>query len=404
MTSIEQLKDMPTILVVCEYLSPSSNSTGEYFYHIISAFLEEDFKLILVAPGSDDNKKACESLKRNWGDSFEFNYSKDFSFFNTSKLKAMGWFLSTLSIWYKVSKLRKKTSLLFFGTNPTFLSVLNGLSFYFWRHKSVLLCYDIFPDNLVALTNNKYKKIIGNSLRPLFISSLKKTNKVLVIGHCMADYLVKQGVSQENIAVVSNWADGNEIFPLSNVENNNVKFQFFGNLGPLQGIEKILGACEFVKSENACFTFSGKGGVSKSIQRFIENNRSKVNVNYIGSVGRSRRNSVLNDCDVAIVSLDKRITGMGVPSKAYYSLAAGKPLLVLADAKCETSRLVNKYNLGWVVPSNSCEDIAHVIDRICLNPSAMPSTQHVREIFEKHFDRKIGTGRILNAVLDEVAK
>lgn len=405
MTSNSQLVYRQTILVVTEFVSPSSNSTGEYFFHIVTALLEANCKLILVAPENQSNKSACEFLRSNWGSSFEFYYSKDFSLYNQSRLKAVGWLLSTLSIWYQVKRVSKKTDLIFFGTNPTFLSILNAFYFLFWRHKSILLCYDIFPDNFIALADKKYKKIIAGILKPIFRFALKKVKKVLVIGDCMSDYLVARGVPKENIITVSNWADGSEIYPLEKNEiNKDVRFQFFGNLGPLQGIEYIIEAFGLVKSKNAFLTIAGRGKFSELIERFIENNNTMVGVNYIGSVDHTERNDVLNDCDIAIVSLDKRITGMGVPSKTYYSLAAGKPLLVIADAMCETSRLVKKFNLGWVVSTGSSEDVAHLVDEICLNPSAIPSSQYIRKVFEENFDRNVCTAQILSVLFEEVNK
>lgn len=394
---------MPTILVVTEFVSPSSNSTGEYFFHIVTALLEANCKLILVTPESNDNKYTCELLFNKWGKTFEFYFSKDFSSYNQSKIKAIGWFLSTLSLWYKVIRVSKKINLIFFGTNPTFLSVLNALSFKLWKHKSVLLCYDVFPDNFIAFTESKYKKIIASILKPVFYYSIKKVRKILVIGDCMSAYLAGQGVPKEKIVTISNWADGYEVFPLNNFKiYKNVRFQYFGNLGPFQRIEGIIDAFNLVESKNVSFRFAGRGKLRKLVDKFIKHNQSMVNVTHIESVDYSERNNLLNDCDIAVVSLDKRITGMGVPSKTYYSLAAGKPLLVIADAMSETSRLVKKFNLGWVVSANTSKEIAKVIDKICQNPSLIPSSDHIRKVFEENFDRKVCTARVLNVLLDEV--
>lgn len=391
-----------TIIVVTEYVSPFENSTGEYYFDIVTALLEANFNVLLVTPGTEVNKRTCECLGNSWQNFFQVFFSRDFSDYSNSKIKAVGWLLSALSIWYQVIRLSRKSNLIFFGTNPTFISIFNAFSLLFWKHKSVLLCYDIFPDNFIALTDKKYKRIFGKLIKPIFHMSLKKTNKILVIGDCMAAYLLGLGVKRRNIVKVSNWANGSDLFPLgiSEIESN-IKFQFLGNLGPLQGIENILASFYHVKSKNVDFTFAGKGKLCKSIEQFIGSNHTVVNVDYIGSVDRAERNYVLNDCDIAVVSLDKRITGMGVPSKAYYSLAAGKPLLVIADAQCETSRIVNEYGLGWVVSSGSVHDIAQTIDKIANDPAVIPDSSHIRNIFEKNFDRRVGTERILNAVIDE---
>ena len=40
--------------------------------------------------------------------------------------------------------------------------------------------------------------------------------------------------------------------------------------------------------------------------------------------------------------------GLAVPSKSYFSLAHGLPLLTIMNKKSEISNFVNKNNFGWI--------------------------------------------------------
>ena len=44
--------------------------------------------------------------------------------------------------------------------------------------------------------------------------------------------------------------------------------------------------------------------------------------------------------------------GLGVPSKAYNILAAGKPILFIGDPRSEIARMVTEADVGWVFPDH----------------------------------------------------
>jgi hypothetical protein len=58
--------------------------------------------------------------------------------------------------------------------------------------------------------------------------------------------------------------------------------------------------------------------------------------------------------------------GLGVPSKAYFSLAADKPLLVIGDKASELSILISEEpNVGWHCEPENPKKLAFLIDQIC---------------------------------------
>ena len=64
-------------------------------------------------------------------------------------------------------------------------------------------------------------------------------------------------------------------------------------------------------------------------------------------------------------SLSKGMNGLGVPSKAYFSLAADKPLLVISDFGSEIGRLVEENDLGWWCKPSDPYALSIIIDYIC---------------------------------------
>ena len=45
--------------------------------------------------------------------------------------------------------------------------------------------------------------------------------------------------------------------------------------------------------------------------------------------------------------------GLGVPSKSYNIMAAGKPILMVGEADSEIALCIKEFNLGWIVAPNN---------------------------------------------------
>jgi glycosyltransferase involved in cell wall biosynthesis len=62
----------------------------------------------------------------------------------------------------------------------------------------------------------------------------------------------------------------------------------------------------------------------------------------------------LNACDIGLISFKPGMCGVSVPSRMYNIMAAGKPILAIADSDSELARVVREERIGWVVdPGNS---------------------------------------------------
>ena len=392
------------IIVPTEFVSPQSNSTGEYFYHIVERLLIEGYSVKLVVPKSFENQNAVISLHQQFGNGVEARFiTQNADYKGASFAKGLNSLLQTIKLWWETRKISRKNDILFFGTNPTFLILFLSLFLSSRKTSKVVLAYDIFPDNLLAISSSKIQRYIGNLLRPLFKFAYIRVDKVLVIGRCMKERLVDWGISQEKVEVVSNWADELELMPSdeSLEKDDTIEFQFLGNIGPLQGIELLLEAIPLVESPRASFKFYGRGAYTELLNEFIATGAHGERVIFGGEVARTDRNNILNRCDVAIVSLDKRVTGLGVPSKTYFSLAVGKPLLVIAGADSEPVRLTKDLNLGWTFTDGSPQGLAKLIDTICYQWGEHPKPETIRRIFLEKFSKVVGTKAVTDKIVSK---
>jgi glycosyltransferase involved in cell wall biosynthesis len=262
----------------------------------------------------------------------------------------------------------------FSGTNPALLLILISLLKVIKGFKWMLLVHDVFPENLIAAKVFQSKSLLYRFVKYLFDKVYSSADTLIAIGRDMQILLKIKTKSINRIEYVPNWVDPNDVYPLTRdcsglIHNHGfdgkVVFQFFGNLGRLQGIQNLLDAILLVENEKAAFMFIGSGSEDSIISNFIKNNPKK-SIIQLPSVTLNQNNFVLSSCDVSVVSLSEGMNGLGVPSKAYFSLAADKPLLVITDENSELFYLISEeYKVGWFCEACNPIKLALMIDEIC---------------------------------------
>ena len=124
--------------------------------------------------------------------------------------------------------------------------------------KWMLLVHDVFPENLIAAKVFESKSLLYRSVKYLFDKVYSSADTLIAIGRDMQILLKIKTKSINRIEYVPNWVDPNDVYPLTRdcsglIHNHGfdgkVVFQFFGNLGRLQGIQNLLNAILLVENE-----------------------------------------------------------------------------------------------------------------------------------------------------------
>ena len=75
---------------------------------------------------------------------------------------------------------------------------------------------------------------------------------------------------------------------------------------------------------------------------------------------------MLKASDATIIALRPGMSGISVPSRMYNVMAAGVPIIALADSDSELARVVEETGCGWVC--NHRENLADLMRTISSNP------------------------------------
>lgn len=361
------------VLLVTEYIDPNQNSTGYYWSQINKRLISDGCKIEVITP---------IRLKK-----YESAQAKPSLIW-----KMLKQVLVTVELARNIAKKSNDKSIVFTGTNPLLLTAFMPLLKRIKKFNWVMLAHDVFPENLVAS-----KKISGQSatyklLARYYSRAYKAADKIICIGRDMRKILVQKVENDNKVHYASNWVDVNDTSPKLKSElsffkspnwDNKIVFQFFGNIGPLQGVENILAAICQIKSKNVGFIFIGGGAYVSKVEQFIVDN-PEIQMAYLGPMPMADKNIGLSMCDIALVSLESGMLGLGVPSKTYFSLAANKPILAIVDPDSEVGMIIREHPIGWQCAPDSPVRLAELVDQICTDPSGI-KRKKPRDIYLQHF-------------------
>lgn len=367
----------PGLWVITELYYPEETSTGYYLTRIAEG-LADDFDVGVLCGQPNYSAKGTKAPKRERHKNVEI-----FRAFGTTLdknvliFRLINMISLSLSIFFKaLFNFRKRDKVLVVTTPPSlpfiaaFASLVKGASY-------VLLIHDNYPEILVAVKKAKENSFFVNTLNFFNRWLYKYASKIIVVGRDMRELVEKKTAGLDiPIDTIPNWAELEQVEPAPRKENilleelgvtQKLVFLYAGNMGYPNDIESIIHCAEKLKEdERFCFIFLGTGVKRKWLEAEIQNKALK-NVRLLEPRPRTEQKIFLNACDVAIVTLVKKMRGVSMPSRTYNILAAGKPILALTERDSEIARVVEEDKVGWVVPPESPEILFQKIYEIYEN-------------------------------------
>lgn len=342
---------MSKIWVVSEYTSSKQNSTGYFWEKAIHQLRADRLQVDVLTLKEAIKNTTKKSIIRRAG----------------AKLAVAA------KLAWATGRNARKSDIVFSGTNPETLLFVLALLRKIIKFRWYVLVHDVFPENLIPAGILKKESMPYRILKAIFDWVYGQPDRLFVIGRDMKELVDKKTKKPSRSIFVHNWVDSNQIYPISKKDSKLIEdlkwkektvFQFFGNMGRVQGIPNILKAIDRVSSEKAAFLFIGSGACVDLVSTYKKINPEK-NIHYYGELPQERKNEGLAACDVALISLEPGMYGLGVPSKAYFSMAADRPILAVMDAGSEISLAVEENDIGWSCEADNPSEIARTIDHIC---------------------------------------
>jgi glycosyltransferase involved in cell wall biosynthesis len=224
-----------------------------------------------------------------------------------------------------------------------------------------------------------------------------QAKQVIIIGRDMKKWFeVNYSQVLNKINYIPIWQDGNIIKPLDlnknsfiRVNNLSSKFivQYSGNMGLWNDMVTFGKAINQINDQDIQFTFIGDGIRKNELVKSLNQN---ANIQFFPFQPKSKLNVTLSACHIALVSLNRGLEGIAVPSKIMGILAAGIATIALVPKDSEIALIINDGKCGIVIDPGDVKGLIHSIKLLKENDSLrIEMGQNARNVFLEKFDIKV---------------
>lgn len=245
---------------------------------------------------------------------------------------------------------------LFLGISGYLLSRIKGA-------KWIFNVADLWPESVVELgviNRDSFSYRISSHLESFFYHKA-----TLVTGQSKT---ILQNINQRYPDVptylLSNGVRTGQYHPSDNRTDGRINVMYAGLHGLAQGLYQIIEAAAMLVGQPSIeFTFIGDGPEKQNLIGIAEDKNLK-NIHFLNPIPKSQIPETLDRADVLLVPLKIQLTG-AVPSKLYEGMAAGKPIILIAES--EAAEIVHNADCGIVVKPGDIEALTSAILHLSAN-------------------------------------
>lgn len=344
------MNDSKILWIISELFPPEETSTGYIMGEIANAMTEKyEVKVICGPEVYDEKKKGVSKDSLTIDDRIKLYRVGTVKENKTNKLSRIKKFLIMSWRLYRVAQKQiKQGDNVLMVSNPFPLIVLMGQLRKHREFCMTMLVHDIYPEGLY--TDMNIPQWAYRVAFRIFNNSYSKADRLISLGRDMNEVLEKKCLKAKrkpSIETIENWGEVEGIKPVNREQDGFIKIQYAGNIGNAQGVGEMVEYLHEAGNERVLFNIWGTGSAEESIKNRVREMGMDNRVRFNGPYSRSQQQEVLNDSDLSLVTLVKGMYGLGVPSKTYNILAAGKPILYIGEKNTEIWQTVEENNIGY---------------------------------------------------------
>lgn len=376
----------PSVVFFNRVYPPSRGATGRVLRDLARGFVRDGWSVTIITTGP-------EAINEKDGP------IKIIRLKAPVKKKALIAYLNVwIRMWWAGMGLRRP-DLIVTMTDPPLMVVAGDMIARALKCKHIHWCQDLYPDVLPALGLRVSDRMMA-FFKARSRRAMKRADRIVVIGRCMARHLVRTGLEARKITLIPNWPDyellapdprtrrpmsGRAAFRAANdgrpvhdivkpfdalFQDKEPKFRvlYSGTLGRAHPIQSILEAAQILSKEHSEieFVFVGDGA---NFERLGQERarRSLDNIRLMPYQPANRLRELMESGDVHLVSMRDDAAGFIVPCKVYSAIAVARPTILIGPQTSEVSRMLDDFQAGVVVPQGDGRRLAQAILRYRLD-------------------------------------
>lgn len=345
---------MPSTWIISQVFYPDETSTG-YVMTKIAEKLAQSQPISVICGNSDYQSKSLNSNQSLNANVSILRVNTPVLDKNRLRNRILIFLLFSWSVFVKILFKIKKGDNVIIVTNPPTLIVLVGFLKKIKNFRYSIILHDVFPENAVAAGALKADSFLYRISLKFFNFGYRQADTLISLGKDMSERFIAKGIDIQKIFIIQNWADHLQIKPEPLIDrntyfdmqlDNKVVLEFAGNIGRVQGLEEFIKLFKKAANPDLVLLIIGDGAHKKILQDYVAKNKV-ANVYFFNSKPRSEQLTFLNSCDIGLVTVSEGMYGLGIPSKVYNIMSAGKPVLYLGDHGSEIDSYTRQRDIGW---------------------------------------------------------
>ena len=271
--------------------------------------------------------------------------------------------------------------------------------------KNYLILRDIFPQWAVDVG------LLSNYGLPYYF--LKRVERYLystadIIGiQTLANmpYFQKEILVNVTIEVLHNWWAVNKsktchiIIGKTKLKGRKI-FVYAGNMGVAQGLSVFIDLADSLSTQKSVgFLFVGRGNAVVSLRQAVKA-RGLDNILIYDEIEPQEIHALYQQCDVGIISLDKRHKTHNIPGKFLSYMQSGLPVLAAINSGNDLEHIINSNKVGCVSTNHSVDVLKKLVEEIVENVLSDEGTKNrCLKLYKDMFSPKKAVEQIINGLV-----
>ncbi len=272
---------------------------------------------------------------------------------------------------YQIGRKYKDIDVVFAVSTPPTQGLLAGKLSKKLKCPFVYSLQDVFPDSLVTTGLTREGSLIWRLGRRIERKTYERASRIIVISKSCRENLLRKGVAEDKLDLISNWVDVEQTKPVLREDNPLIRelaidpskflVVYAGNFGAAQGAEIVLKAAEALQQEEKIGFVIFGGGSEFEDAVSDAHARGLTNVTIQGLLPKERVSQVYSLGDVALITCKAGVGGSGMPSKTWSIMACNTPIIASFDPESDLADVIRDSGAGACVEPGQTEPLVAAI-------------------------------------------
>ena len=262
---------------------------------------------------------------------------------------------------------------------------------------SFIYVMDLWPESIQLVTNLN-NKIILKLINKVVDYIYKNCKKIFTSSESFIENIHKRGHSRDKLVFWPQYAEEfykplkKEKYIKGEMQTNDFKIVFAGNIGYAQGLDIVIDTTKILKEKNikVKFYLIGNGRAKEELIKRVEENKLSDYIKFIDKQPADKIPEFYANADMAFITLKKNLISDEIlPAKLQSYFACGVPILGSADG--EIKHVIEKSKAGFCVESGNAKKLAEQIEK-CINltkEELKQIQQNSREFYVKNHEKQM---------------